>query len=32
MNWYKQNEKYEGEWVNNLLHGYGEYYWYENKT
>ena len=31
MNWYKEHEKYAGNWVDNSPHGYGEYYWFENK-
>ena len=32
INWVNSHEKYTGEWKQDLPHGYGEYFWYENKT
>ena len=31
MNWFSQNQKYEGEWKDDNQHGLGSYFWFDGK-
>lgn len=31
MNWAAHHERYRGSWENDVPHGHGEYYWFDNR-